>query len=131
MGSRAVLVYLNDPEVPEAVEANLAVDVGVYAPSCGRAFLTEQPLLFFESLIFGWAACQVESSVEHGPICLIVGAFEVPVEHHVSGDVPVSDGVARWEELPSFAKIDAKVREWLVACSAVDDASANDVLWSA
>ena len=32
VGSGAVLAHLNDTEVPEAIETNFSVNVGVYAP---------------------------------------------------------------------------------------------------
>lgn len=42
-------------------------------------------------------------------------------------DVPVSQGIARRQELSAFAQIDTVIREWFVACAAVDNLSTDEV----
>ena len=54
----------------------------------------------------------------------------MPVEHHVSCDVPVSDRIACWEQLSSLTEIETEVREWLVTSPHVEDLATNNILWS-
>lgn len=120
---------MDDTEESETIESDLPINVSVDAPSCSCPLLTENPLLFLKSLVLRWIASQVEASVKNSPVDLIVGSFEVPVEHHMGGDVPVSESIASWKQLSALTEVHTEVREWLISSPAVHNLSSNEVLW--
>lgn len=122
---------MNDSEVSEPIEADLPVDVCIDSPSCGCALLAQEFLLLLECLVLCWVACEIKSSVENCPVDFVIRTLKMPVEHHVSSDVPVSNRVTSWQQLSALAQVETEVRERLVASSYVEDLATDHILWSA
>ena len=92
--------------------------------------MAQEFLFLLESSVVGWVSGQVQAPVEDRPVDFVIGAFKMPVQQNVSWAISVSKRVASWQKLSLLTKVDAKVGEWFVSSSAVDDLSSNKVLRS-